>query len=448
MSLSPLIVSDEPSKEDLLGRDVYARTLQKVAQNCQTPMVIGIHGDWGSGKTSLMRITQDLLEEHGINTVWFNPWVYQFDESPIIPLLHEIKNQTVLYRTKVKGLKLLSLLTSAAGEVILRISTGGAINSEFFLKQGAAFKKKYFEAKTVTMNIHKHFQQIVNAIVGKNGRLVIFIDDLDRCCPPQSLKVLEAIKLFLNAEKCVYIIGMDREAIEQAVVSQYGEQKLSGVSYLDKIIQLPFKIPPITDEGVNKYLDQLKQDTEIEPYYGIIRKGTANNPRAIKRFINTFSFNHALAQEIKIPQYKPHILIKLLILQLSFPDFYKYVSHHKKGFAQIEKWAENFESLDIQERKSIPEDVCNFLNQPDLIAIIIEQPLINEDDITPYVHLTNIFLPGASSAVSSIVCPKCGSPIKHTFHVLEPGDTTTGYNPEYVDVYNCTNPKCGYVDKV
>jgi predicted KAP-like P-loop ATPase len=74
--------------------------------NCQTPVVIGVHGDWGSGKTTLMSLTQQLLETQGVKTFWYNPWMYQFDDSPIIPLLNEIKNSAVKYKVDIKKLRL------------------------------------------------------------------------------------------------------------------------------------------------------------------------------------------------------------------------------------------------------------------------------------------------------------------------------------------------------
>lgn len=433
MPNSPLIISDEPVTRDLLGREVYARTLQKVAQNCQTPIVIGIHGNWGSGKTSLMRITQELLEKEQVKTVWFNPWIYQFDQSPIIPLLNEIKTVAKHYHVKITGLRLLTALTSLSSEAFLRIMTGGAVSTDFLLKQDEKFQEEYFEIRSITMRIHEHFQKVVDAIVGKDGRLVVFIDDLDRCCPPQALKVLEAIKLFLNAEKCIYIVGMDRGVIEQAFANQYGDSNISGMSYLDKIIQLPFKLPPVSDEGINKYLDTLKQDVQIEPYYAIIRKGTDHNPRAIKRFINTFLFNHTLAQEKKLENYKPSTLIKLLILQLSYGEFYNYISHHKIQYNQIENWALKFRTLEEKERKNIPPEVMNFLKNNDLLEIIAEEPLIQLENITPYIHLTKIF--------ASSLCPRCSRPMREEPYDSWEGDSS-GQNPRYRKRYVCH--KCNF----
>ncbi len=398
--------TDEPTAEDYLGRDVYARTLQKVIQKCQTPIVIGVHGGWGSGKTSLMKLTKKLLEEEAekekktkkdkaakIRTVWFNPWEHQFEEAPIIPLLHEIKERaTTFYKIKTEGLKLLNVLGSLVGEVVLRVATGGEVKSEDILKQGLAFEEKYFETKTVSQRIHKHFQDMVYEIAGKgdNDKLVIFIDDLDRCLPPQALKVLEAIKLFLNAEKCVYVVGVARDVIEKAIHNHYGYLDSSGQSYLDKIIQLPFNIPPVDDDKVENYLNKLNQNQDIKKRYGLILRGVGRNPRDIKRFMNTLLLNDTLAREIKIEKYQPHVLIKLLIFQLQFPDFYNYISHRPDEFSQIEQLTKKEEKLERKDIEKIPPLAKKFFDSDELDElqeILHLRPLIGKVDLKPYVHL-------------------------------------------------------------
>lgn len=385
--------TDEPTAEDHLGRDVYARTLQKVIQNCQTPIVIGVHGGWGSGKTSLMKLTQKLLKDEEVKTVWFNPWEHQFEEAPIIPLLHEIRDlASTSDKIKTEGLKLLTVISSLAGEVFFRMATGGTVKSEDILKLGTAYEKEYFETKTVSQRIHKHFQDVVYAIAGKgkNDKLVIFIDDLDRCLPHQAIKVLEAIKLFLNAEKCVYVVGVARDVIEQAIHSHYGYLDSSGQSYLDKIIQLPFNIPPVHDDKVEDYLDRLNQNQDIKKYYELIRKGIGRNPRDIKRFMNSLLLNDTLAQEIKIKDYKPHVLIKLLIFQLRFPDFYTYITHRPDELPQIEELAQKDKpphSHSEEEDKNL-SPIKKFLAIDELKEILRLEPLIGKVDLKPYIHLT------------------------------------------------------------
>ncbi|MHC4282355.1 MAG: P-loop NTPase fold protein, partial [Planctomycetota bacterium] len=85
---------DEATIKDELNRKIYVDSLTEMSLTCETPMVIGIHGQWGMGKTSMMyQIRKQLDETYAgrAKTVWFSPWEYQFESSPVLPLLHTIR---------------------------------------------------------------------------------------------------------------------------------------------------------------------------------------------------------------------------------------------------------------------------------------------------------------------------------------------------------------------
>ena len=83
------IQNDEPAAVDSLDRVRFATALASVIKSCATPLVIGIYGTWGTGKTSLMRqMREQLSQADDIRTIWFDPWQHQFDEEPAVALLH------------------------------------------------------------------------------------------------------------------------------------------------------------------------------------------------------------------------------------------------------------------------------------------------------------------------------------------------------------------------
>ncbi len=87
---------DEPFEGDDLERDRYARTFARLAAGCDTPLVIGLYGTWGVGKSSLMVRIRRMLDDEEIPTVWFDPWQHQFDENPIVALLQTMVTQLEL----------------------------------------------------------------------------------------------------------------------------------------------------------------------------------------------------------------------------------------------------------------------------------------------------------------------------------------------------------------
>ena len=128
--------------------------------------------------------------------------------------------------------------------------------------------------------------------VGKNGdgKLVIFIDDLDRCIPSNAITVLEALKIFLGKRKCVFVIGVDQGSLEHAVDSVYGVEKgLPGRDYLAKIVQVPFYMPEMAPTfPIGAVAPWLAPQYIGKTVHAIIEIATEGNPRQIKRFNNTF----------------------------------------------------------------------------------------------------------------------------------------------------------------
>ena len=114
--------------------------------------------------------------------------------------------------------------------------------------QNAAFLDFFDEALDELLARWVHDTGDPRKIDETKGVLVIFIDDLDRCLPDKVVQVLETIKLFLDKQGCVFVIGADVNVIREAVTSHYKNINLTGESasdYLEKIIQLRFELPPI-----------------------------------------------------------------------------------------------------------------------------------------------------------------------------------------------------------
>ncbi|HEX4700920.1 MAG TPA: P-loop NTPase fold protein, partial [Pseudonocardiaceae bacterium] len=186
------IWNDEPAVVDLLDRAQFARALAYVGTTCETPLVIGVYGTWGIGKTSLLRLIKGRVDqENSARTVWFDAWQHQFDENPAVALLHTMVDELGLGD---EGKRLLYVIASALGGAALKATK--LITAKDVHEIEERYEVERFLIREKQVRLRKHFAELLNQAT-KNGeiRLVFFIDDLDRCVPEQVLRVLEALKL-------------------------------------------------------------------------------------------------------------------------------------------------------------------------------------------------------------------------------------------------------------
>jgi predicted KAP-like P-loop ATPase len=251
--------------EDKLGFTQYVKTLGGMitSEDFKTPFCIGVYGDWGSGKTSFMRqLAKRICEPEKkdakenkktrVVPVWFNPWRYAKEEHLIIPFLKTIAQETenylaelekkgekennsglvesvngfitgtrrlvdaVIYATKftIKP----SFLGFSIGEVEFDTAKGQERDEKLGQKRIEADKKLAEELSSIYYDAIRHLE---GTIKGKGFRIAVFIDDLDRCLPEKAIQLLEAVKLFLDLEGYVFVIGVDKEVVERGIAWHY-----------------------------------------------------------------------------------------------------------------------------------------------------------------------------------------------------------------------------------
>jgi len=208
-----------------------------------------------------------------------------------------------------------------------------------------------------------HFKEVIEKYVLPRGYLVIFVDDLDRCLPDKAVEVLEAIKLFLDVPGCIFILGIDRDVVERGIRLRYGElggmgeregvqlhvdreavemgatryrafvqdlyteaeDVIDGARYLEKIVQIPFVLPPISPQAMGSFVAQLTPNLP-DPRCGLVFvRGLEPNPRQVKRALNIFALLWALAQNqpYLMERIAPVRLAKLVVLQQRHGELYE-----------------------------------------------------------------------------------------------------------------------------
>ena len=404
--------SDNETTQDLLGYQVHADLLRKIILNdSMLPISIGVFGNWGSGKSSLMLLLQQSLQEweesqqneHSIILqVYFNSWQFESYDSTKLTMIESI------LEALDKDINTRKNVFERADDLLARIN---------FLKVGIFILKKAYDnltpdwlkkwlpkkddidkitgkdkynnlledvTKGNTSKFIATFRELFEDLVEdmRYKAVIVYVDDLDRCDPKRIIGCLEAVKLFVNVKKTAFVIGADERIIEYAISQHYPIQmKKEDISspfsdYLEKLIQLPYKLPRLSDNEQEtyitlllcknhlneihfnqihqKYLEFRKTDKHSKyniddikanisenqnidfyaveyrlPIVPIIKQFLNGNPRQLKRFLNTLYVRQELADVAGFRDIRPDVLTKIMVLEYNtlynsrFEELYK-----------------------------------------------------------------------------------------------------------------------------
>ncbi|MBN1429772.1 MAG: SUMF1/EgtB/PvdO family nonheme iron enzyme, partial [Anaerolineae bacterium] len=197
------------------------------------------------------------------------------------------------------------------------------------------------------------FQDILSQALSADQVLVLFIDDLDRCLPEKAIEVLEAIKLFLDVPRCAFFVAIDRQVIIEGVRVRYRDfdqhSPISGSEYIEKIIQLPFQLPPLKDEQVEEFICALdprlpkpkENDPEQYDCDKVFALGLEPNPRKVKRTLRVFHLVWDLALQLskkgKIEELNPALLAKVVIVQNRYPELHNTIAGNSSLLQELER---------------------------------------------------------------------------------------------------------------
>lgn len=415
-----MILSDNETKVDLLNNETIAKTIVLLLrERPDRPVTIGVHGDWGAGKSSVLEMIEDALEpEKSVLCLKFNGWRFQGFEDAKIALIEGIVTgllekrpeltkavqavKDVFHRIdwlkvakKAGGLALTAYAGLPAVGIQALVGTLEGLladparlatkqNLDAAIAEAKGLLKPEKESKHVPEEIAA-FRKAFDDLLKQAGieQLVVLIDDLDRCLPDTAIETLEAIRLFVFTSRTAFVVAADEAMIEYAVRKHFpdlpdttGPQTYAR-NYLEKLIQVPFRIPALGETETNLYVtllligaelgesdvefakliasarEQLKRpwkaggldagvvkialgekaaraqnalmlSAQIGP---ILASGTKGNPRQIKRFLNSFLLRQASARargfgdEVKLP-----VLAKLMLAERFLPRLFDQIA--------------------------------------------------------------------------------------------------------------------------
>lgn len=375
--------NDEPTLRDLIGRADLLKEVTDAITKCRPPQVFGIHGDWGAGKTSFLHQLYEELthecpqnpgwepltpakrkargpnpHEEDVTAIWFEAWRYQREPEPIVPLLQEIRTQLPL-RAKFlrKAGKLFEVTTRSALLAFEGVTKAVGIAPSKIQEEGEKWETRHFATTLPSHMIREQLQHALGELLGSGGkkrpelRLVVLVDDLDRCESEAAYRLLEGIKVYLNLPNCVFVLGMNQQVVQEAVAKHLAKggdetvQLRRAREYVEKLCQTIIHLP-LVREPATLLGHWLPDSADHDAVRATVRhyKCLPANPRKIKAFANAVQrfveqARHPWEPSITDAEVRMRLLVVLACLYQFKPELYQTLEGWPAFWIELHRWA-------------------------------------------------------------------------------------------------------------
>jgi len=340
-------IVDEPNPKgayDGLDIKLHATALTEFIKRCPTPMTIGIQGEWGSGKTSILNsIYFDLDKSGSYRQIWINSWessLLSTPEEALLKIINEIIDEMLGSDTDAAKHKKIKDVTSALFKGALRVSAS-MVNNEFGAITEELLQTKGNSIKQLRESLNSLASEVIHRSSNTYEKIIIYVDDLDRIEPKEAVRILELLKNIFSINGCVFVLAIDYQVVVKGLEHKFGKRTEANEwefrAFFDKIIQLPFMMP-MGQYNIGKYVSTLLTKTsfiqkdelsdEIIDY--IVSRSIGGNPRALKRLVNSLSLitiflkiQNNGEQNILKNKNKKTLLFTLICIQIAYPFIYE-----------------------------------------------------------------------------------------------------------------------------
>ncbi|MEN8913912.1 MAG: P-loop NTPase fold protein [Polaribacter sp.] len=356
-------ITDKPisfKSEDLLNVEKYSTALSNFIIQSDTPITVGLQGEWGTGKTSLMSLLLEDFNSKDIACSWVNTWEYSMfrganETTPGVlrGMLEKLRLSckergiwTLKDENKLKFKKAASFLGGLANQIVAN-QTG--VNIKSAAKNTEDTQKTTAEIAEIKALITSLINDLINDTQNPIQKVVFFVDDLDRIPPGDAVEVLEALKNIFDIPNCVFILAIDYDIVVKGLESKFGpkteENEREFRSFFDKIIQVPFSMPTGTYDIENFLVEKLKNlgivisEENKELYAKAVKYSIGYNPRSLKRYLNSFSLIKHLKDiddNSNESDGDEFMLFAVLGIQISYPKIFRLLTQ-KPNFVEWDK---------------------------------------------------------------------------------------------------------------
>ena len=416
---------DNPADFDLLGFDaVVAPVLAALRQPGLDPITIGIHAPWGGGKSSVLSLIAAAADKDWV-VVRTNPWEYEDHLDVKSTLIAEVLGAI---KAEAPGIdkvadRFVGLLRRVSWSRVGMAIAKGAVTMRWSPAELLeAFTPSADNPQQSMVDFRREFADTLELLPIK--RVVVLVDDLDRCLPPATVATLEAIKLFLSVKKMAFVIAADQDMVRDAIAASLAGTNRSEAfasHYLEKIVQLPISLPRLSPADAEAYiallltavtndreairplvahcadqrrkgaalLEDFADELKVKPSEEILRFASQvndgllpsqrGNPREIKRFLNAFGVRSEVAAARGV-EIAPAVMVKMLLLEDRHPTAFETLAGLSDGERApfLKKW----EAWGRGETEDRPDGVTDGTR-----LLAGSAPALATEDLTRYITL-------------------------------------------------------------
>ena len=306
--------------------------------------LIAIYGSWGSGKSCLMKTIYNNLNSEKFDVMWFDTWKYEKDDNLAFSLFKYIGKDNFFDKIKENGS---NVLNNAYG-IFKSLAKGVELNLGIFnIKPGEAMDEAEKQDEKIKNDINdqkclweriEEFESVFKSVkLNNDKRLVVFLDDLDRCESDNIITLISAIKLLLSINKnIIFIIGVDKTAVTLALKNKYNNDYNKADEYLEKIFSITFElINNMQTQNFLKYISEITglEEKNSELILSFFEALHFTNARHIKKVLRKYYFMKEYLKDkgIDIDDNRNVLLILyIIILNIYYSDEYKYIIRNDK----------------------------------------------------------------------------------------------------------------------
>ena len=249
----PVVDADYPWRDDLLKRQAVAERLTNFVAAQKPPLSISLHGEWGTGKTFLLRRWQRDLERSGFKAIYFNAWEDDFCDDPLLAILGQMSNTF-----KDSNFKTLAQQFVSTGLTLLKNNAESLLSKHIGVTPNAGSSERdlvdeYLVVRVTKDELKKGLEKLSEAVYNETEHpLVFIIDELDRCRPTFAIELLERVKHIFDVPYLVFVFGINRDELCKSLSSIYGE--INTDVYLRRFFDFVFQLQEVNSQAFVAHL--------------------------------------------------------------------------------------------------------------------------------------------------------------------------------------------------